>query len=386
MNELKHEVNGNKMTLFLEGRIDSQNAQAVEALINDTLGEEKYGVVVLNCKNLEYISSAGLRIVLKLMKKQAVEIVDTSMEIYEIFEMTGFTQLVKVKKAYKEFDITGCKVIGEGAKGIVYRYNDDTVIKVYKRTDVLPLIERERNLARKAFVLGIPTAISYDVVKVGDNYASVFELLESDSMSNLINQNRDKIPEYAKEFSTLLKQIHSTVVTDISDMERGMSKIYGWYDRFKGFLDSETENKIKNLVENINEPHTLIHGDYHTNNIMIQNGETILIDMDTLAYGNPIMELANIDFSFDNDFEDENCVKFLGISKSDAKSFYDEFLKDYFSDKNKEEFEKVLNKIKLASSFRSANHFIRRNADKKIINKIIDNITHLAKVVDDMNI
>ena len=282
--------------------------------------------------------------------------------------------------------MTGCPIIGEGAKGIVYRYNDDTVIKVYKRTDVLPLIERERNLARKAFILGIPTAISYDVVKVGDNYASVFELLDSNSLSNLINQNKEEIPKYAKEFSTLLKLLHTTVVPDVSDMDRGISKIYGWYDRFKSYLDIETDTKIRGLIENITEPHTLIHGDYHTNNVMIQNGEAILIDMDTLSYGNPIMELANIDFSFDNDFEEDNSIRFLGITRSDAKAFYDEFLKDYFADKSEEELKDILNRIKLASYFRSANHFIRRNADKEIIDGIIGEITRLSKIVNDMNI
>lgn len=386
MNELKYEITNGKITIYLDGRIDSQNAQTVEAMVNEVLESKTFSVVSLNCKGLEYISSAGLRIVLKLMKKYNVEIVDTSIEIYEIFEMTGFTQLVKVKKAYKNFDVTGCPIIGEGAKGIVYRYNDDTVIKVYKRTDVLPLIERERNLARKAFILGIPTAISYDVVKVGDNYASVFELLDSNSLSILINQNKEEIPKYAKEFSTLLKLLHTTVVPDVSDMDRGISKIYGWYDRFKSYLDIETDTKIRGLIENITEPHTLIHGDYHTNNVMIQNGEAILIDMDTLSYGNPIMELANIDFSFDNDFEEDNSVRFLGITRSDAKAFYDEFLKDYFADKSEEELKDILNRIKLASYFRSANHFIRRNADKEIIDGIIGEITRLSKIVNDMNI
>ena len=386
MSELKYEITNGKITIYLEGRIDSQNAQTVEVMFNEVLESKAFSVVSLNCKGLEYISSAGLRIVLKLMKKYNVEIVDTSIEIYEIFEMTGFTQLVKVKKAYKNFDVTGCPIIGEGAKGIVYRYNDDTVIKVYKRTDVLPLIERERNLARKAFILGIPTAISYDVVKVGDNYASVFELLDSNSLSNLINQNKEEIPKYAKEFSTLLKLLHTTVVPDVSDMDRGISKIYGWYDRFKSYLDIETDTKIRGLIENITEPHTLIHGDYHTNNVMIQNGEAILIDMDTLSYGNPIMELANIDFSFDNDFEEDNSIRFLGITRSDAKAFYDEFLKDYFADKSEEELKDILNRIKLASYFRSANHFIRRNADKEIIDGIIGEITRLSKIVNDMNI
>ena len=55
-------------------------------------------------------------------------------------------------------------MIGKGAKGIIYKYDDDTIIKVYKNSDSLPEINRERDLARKAFILGVPTVIPFDVV------------------------------------------------------------------------------------------------------------------------------------------------------------------------------------------------------------------------------
>ena len=80
----------------------------------------------------------------------------------------------------------GCEVIGEGANGIVYRTDPDTIVKVYKNHDALEEIHNERELARKAFVLGIPTAIPYDVVRVGEGYGSVFELLNAKSFAKII--------------------------------------------------------------------------------------------------------------------------------------------------------------------------------------------------------
>ena len=54
----------------------------------------------------------------------------------------------------------------------------DTIVKVYLNPDALPEIHRERELARLAFVAGVPTAIPYDVVRIeGGGYGSVFELV-----------------------------------------------------------------------------------------------------------------------------------------------------------------------------------------------------------------
>ena len=109
------------------------------------------------------------------------KIINCKPEVYDIFDMTGFVEMMEISKAYRELSIDGCEVIGEGANGIVYRTDPDTIVKVYKNHDALEEIHNERELARKAFVMGIPTAIPYDVVKVGDYYGSVFELLNAKS-------------------------------------------------------------------------------------------------------------------------------------------------------------------------------------------------------------
>ncbi len=171
----------------LSGHIDSGNAPAVESELMALREREPHDGMVLDLKELTYISSAGLRVVLRLRKLEPqFKLVNVSAEVYEILDMTGFTEMMTVEKAYRELSVEGCEVIGRGANGTVYRIDKDTVVKVYRDADCLPDVQRERELARKAFVLGIPTAIPYDVVRVGESYGSVFELLNSRSFSKLI--------------------------------------------------------------------------------------------------------------------------------------------------------------------------------------------------------
>ena len=52
--------------------------------------------------------------------------------------------------------------------------------------------------------------------------------------------------------------------------------------------------KLISLISAVPEDIHLMHGDYHVKNVMLQNGESLLIDMDTLCSGNPIFELASM--------------------------------------------------------------------------------------------
>ena len=66
---MKSKLNEKVLTIYLEGELNSYNADGVEKEIDNTLKDQKFESLVLNFENLHYISSAGLRIVLKLKQK-----------------------------------------------------------------------------------------------------------------------------------------------------------------------------------------------------------------------------------------------------------------------------------------------------------------------------
>lgn len=284
-------INDNTVTVEVEGRIDSTNAAEFEAAV---LAADTAEQLVIDIERLEYISSAGLRVFLKFRKKHAdLEIVNASTEVYDILDMTGFTEMINVKRAYRRVSVEGCEIIGQGANGAVYRTDPDTVVKVYLNPNSLAEIEHEREVAKKALLLGIPTAISYDVVKVGDHYASMFEMLNAKSFSNLLAESPEKVGEYAEMYVDLMKQIHATEVP-AGQLPDQREAVIGWLDLLDGALPAETLKKLRVLFEAIPHSNMMIHGDYHTKNIMLQNDEVILIDMDTLAVGHPILEFSGI--------------------------------------------------------------------------------------------
>ena len=99
---MKTKTENRTLTIFLEGRIDTNNAGEVEREISEAVGNRDDSVehVVMDAGALEYISSAGLRVLMKLRKelKEPLRISEVSRDVYEIFETTGFTELFEFRR------------------------------------------------------------------------------------------------------------------------------------------------------------------------------------------------------------------------------------------------------------------------------------------------
>ena len=330
MEELMIETKNGICTLSLKGRIDSGNAAAVEREILTSGAQDP---VVLDLEELEYLSSAGLRVILRLRREHRdLRIIGAQPEIYNIFEMTGFTSLMKVEKAFRRLSSEGCEVIGRGANGNILRVDTDTVVKIYKDKDSLEEILHEREMAKKAFIAGIPTAISYDVVKVDGDYASMFEMIDAQSLSQLLSQHPEKTEEYAARYAELLKLVHGTEAPE--DIPSVKARILGWADvvAASGVLSDESAGKLKALIEAVPEDHHMIHGDCHAKNIMLQQGELMLIDMDTLSYGHPIFEFGTMYFSYhaSSAHDHEAFERFLGFPRETGQKLWKALLRAYF--------------------------------------------------------
>lgn len=315
----------------LKGRIDSGSAPQFEKVLFAQLGSASISAVVLDAQKLDYISSAGLRVLLRVKKKYPdVTVINVDPEVYDVFEMTGFTEILKVEKAYRTISVDGCPVIGEGANGKVYRLDNETVVKTYKHADALPEIRHEREVARLALIAGIPTAISYDVVRVGDSYGTVFELLDATSFAGIIANSPERFDWCVKEYSELLRKLHATVVPEgkLPHIKEDYQK------RAQSILPLLPESSGEKLIRLINttpERNTMVHGDFHTQNIVLAGDEVLLIDMDTLSVGHPVFEFSQMYNSYIGFGESDPSVieKYQGFSAQTARDFWKKTLYAY---------------------------------------------------------
>ena len=352
------------MNIKLEGRIDANNAPQIEKEIITKLEKDNDSSLTLDMEKLEYISSAGLRILLNLKKDYTpdIRLTNVSSEIYEIMDMTGFTELMTVEKAYRVVSVEGCKKIGQGANGTIYCIDQDNVVKVYNNADALADIQHEREVAKLALILGIPTAISYDVVKVGDSYGSVFEMLNASSFAEILANEPEKFDWCVEEYVKMLQKIHGTLVPEgkLPDMKE---TALSWAKFMLDYLPETAAKKLVSLVEAVPHDDHMIHGDYHTKNLELTQNEVLLIDMDTLAVGHPIFELASMYNSFVgySEYDHEIFKKFQGFDREIGVSFWKKSLAAYLGTDCETKIREVEDKARIIGYTRMIRRSIRRN-------------------------
>ena len=360
--DVTYRIDKDILYIAVEGRVDASNAADAENKIFEIKNANPDKHVVLDAEKLEYVSSAGLRVILKLRKEAPkLAIINVIPEVYEVFDMTGFTDMVTVEKAYRRMSVEGCEFIAKGANGAVYRYDNETILKTYFAKDALPEIKQERENARRAFVLGINTAIPYGIVRVGDSYGTVTELLNAENVTQLIRKNPENLEQPVKYYIDMLKNIHATEVEpgQVPDMKQ---TALAWADFVSEHIPEEQGKKLRALVEAVPQRNTLLHGDYHTNNIMVQNGEPLLIDMDTLCMGHPVFELGSMFNAFIgySELNHQVTMDFYGYTHETAEKFWDMALKAYLGTEDEEVCRSVAEKAMVIGYTRMLRRAIRR--------------------------
>ncbi len=271
----------------IKGKIDTTNAAEFEKEIMAAKPAE------LDASELEYISSAGLRVLLKLAKTVGdVTVNNVSREVYEIFNVTGFTEILNVKKALREVSIEGCEMIGAGGYGSVYRIDAETIVKVYHNAS-LEFIEKERELSKRAFLLGVPTAISFDTVKVGDTYGVVYEMFDASTVAQLINSDPAKLPQLGQLSAVTLKKLHSIKIEN-NEFPNKKETFIEWIKSIEKYIQPEEAQAMISYIESIPDRDTFLHSDYNSKNVMVKDGEVLLIDIGDAAVGHPAFDIAGL--------------------------------------------------------------------------------------------
>ena len=291
-------------------------------------------------------------------------------------------------KKYREVSIDGCKLLGTGAKGDVYRYNDELVIKVYNQNNTYHDVEREIDQSRRAFILGIPTAISFGIVSVDDRYGAMFELVDSETVSRCIARAPGQVETYAKIMADLACLIQSITVTEADGFPKVAQRLHKYIDGGIAHEDEGLEKRCRELIDTLPDTDNLVHGDFHTGNVFLQNGEAMLIDMDRVATGDPTAEVADLYYFYVVLGEDDPTVveKFMGFSYETSKAFFRHFLRYYLGTDDEQIQNDIVEKASLICYIRLLCKMYRKGApvgkNRQTADRCIEKIRQLCEKLD----
>lgn len=293
-----------------------------------------------------------------------------------------------IDKPMREISVDGCDLIGKGGNGAVYRLNDETIVKVYFGERNSPeKIKRNRENTKNAFVQGVPTMIAFDMVKVGENYGVIYEMINARSFAEEISANPDKTDEYAEMIVDTLIKLHHTEFEPGAlpdSKERYRNEVQVVLD--KGYYKPAEADRLFEMVDRIPVRNTFIHQDFHPGNIMLSNGEVMLIDVDDSGLGHPIFDLAGMYLVYVIAAKTKWKTVDMGITREQFARIWDIVLMKYFDTTSRSELDEInriiegyslINMIKGVATSPSVPNIIRRPViymSKRKLFKVLDTL------------
>lgn len=390
------EYSDTSVILSVHQNITSANAQQLQDEANAALASGNFTHIRFDLSDADYISSAGLRVFLSVfnagkqngLTADSFEVSGAQPNVYETLEITGFTSMFTVRRAAKKVSLKNAVLIGDGFFSKVYRIDNENIVKVYNDNADNESMNRELQIAKYALLLGLPTAISYDIVDADGQRGIIFEMMNCGSLRDAIRDNPNDIDFYIGQYAGLLMKLHSTEDMSLL-LPDARAQQFAALDAVSSLLTPEENVKVRKLLESIPETDRIIHGDCHVKNIMIHNKETFLIDLDTLSRGYPLIELGHLYYAY-TAFEEMwpgNTEEFMGISVPQAEHIRDGLLAIYFAGVSPEDYAANLDRICFICWFRMLEFLIMfKPNEQEVIQKTLTNLRTYMNRIDSLTL
>ena len=327
---------GDRRTVVINGNLDSSTAPKLEAQLDVTGVRE----IVVDFTECPYVSSAGIRILLMAHRRMAAAggkfiARNLSPTVREVFDLTGISRVITITKTAREISIEGRELLSSGVCGECFRLDDETVVKLYKDGVDLGMAELEKRYAQAAFVLGIPTAVSYDVVTCGTRSGIVFELLNAELFSAVIRRDPQRIAQHAQRLADLATNLHAAK-GDAEVLPRLKDRIRDYINQLHGVFEPAEIALLLARLEVIPDADTCVHFDLHSSNIMEQDGELVIIDMGDFSIGSNYFDIGLLYLIYGLP-ELGICALATKIDTAQGVQFWNSFAAHYFAGRPAEE-------------------------------------------------
>lgn len=248
---------------------------------------------------------------------------------------------------YRQIDLSAWTKFGEGGNGVTYVSLDepDVILKVNKPAlSTLEFVKHEFDVSKAVEALGIPIPKVYEIVRVGDAYATISERVKSKKSLSRICCDEPALTEaMASVLCEHGKKLFGTQCnTDMfpnrrEQLMRALEKVQ--------FIGKKNCSILSDFARTIEDRTTCVHGDFQTGNI-IRSGEGYFwIDLDRFGYGNPMFDIGHL-FLICNVYSKMKQVQdIFHMGEAQLRSFWEAFARAYTGEDDHSAFDRLAGKF-----------------------------------------
>lgn len=248
---------------------------------------------------------------------------------------------------YRQIELSAWTKFGEGGNGVTYVSLDepDVILKVNKPAlSTLEFVKHEFDVSKAVERLGIPIPKVYEIVRVGDAYATISERVKSKKSLSRICCDEPALTEtMASVLCEHGKKLFSAQCdTQIfpsrkAQLTRALEKVR--------FISKKNRRILSDFARTIEDKTTCVHGDFQTGNI-IRSGEGYFwIDLDRFGYGDPMFDIGHL-FLICNVYAPMKQVQdIFHMGEAQLRSFWVAFARAYTGEEDCSAFDHLAGKF-----------------------------------------
>ena len=197
---------------------------------------------------------------------------------------------------YPQINLADWQQVGEGGNGKTYvnPAAPDLILKVNnERLSTFEAVKHEYDVSKAVESLGLSTPKMYDMVRVGDAYGTISQLIkDKKSLSRICHDEPERTEEMARLLAQKGKELFATPCK--TDFFPSRKEQVLWAIDHATFVSRKNRALIRAFAESIPENGHCIHGDFQTGNIIQAGDKYYWIDLDRFAHGDPMFDIGHL--------------------------------------------------------------------------------------------
>jgi uncharacterized protein (TIGR02172 family) len=180
------------------------------------------------------------------------------------------------------------KFIGKGKTAEVFEWGQDRVLKLFFDRYDDERIAYEANIGNMVHEAGVPSPAVFDRIKLDSRKGIIFQRIFGKTIKRHIAAEPWNLYRYEKQMARLHFKIHKCSIVGMLSQKERFAITIGRSSKILGYK----KKRILDYVESLPDGDSICHGDFHFNNILVQNKELVAVDWNSAYTGNPLGDVA----------------------------------------------------------------------------------------------
>lgn len=183
------------------------------------------------------------------------------------------------------------RIIGEGNTATVYEWEEGTVLKLFKQGYPNDAIESEFQNAKEINPLNFAKPQAYKIVCCDERMGIIYDKVEGESLQDWVLRTGD-----LQGCAEYMASLHKTIVQNRVSNVLNYKEFLKYHILNTPSVNLMEQERALQILENLKDGDTLCHGDFHPDNILISNGQAIVIDFMNVCHGDYLYDVARTVF------------------------------------------------------------------------------------------